>query len=198
MNKRCVYVAAVLICAALPAAAEESTPRPVKPAMPAVVPAGYAIGPDDVLDVTFWGEKDLAAEVVVRPDGNIALPLIGDVAAAGLTPAELTARIRDAAADLLELPMPTVIVKQINSRKVSITGEVAKPGRYPLVGSMTVLELIALAGGFTDFADQKNIGVVRTTGGIQASITVNYKKLARMQDLHENIALLPGDIIVVR
>ena len=198
MNRLSVCVAVALVCAALPAAAEEGSRRPGAAAPTAATPAGYAIGPDDVLEVTYWGEKDLAAEVVVRPDGNIALPLIGDVTAAGLTPAELTARIRTAAADLLEIPIPTVIVKQINSRKVTITGEVAKPGRYPLPGSMTVLELIATAGGFTDFADQKNIGVVRKVGGVQTSIKVNYKKLARMQDLHENVALLPGDIVVVR
>lgn len=158
----------------------------------------YVIGPDDVLDVTYWREKDMSAEVVVRPDGFIALPLVGDVRAAGLTPAELTARIRELASNLLEFPMPTVTVKQINSRRVSITGEVVKPGRYPLDAAMTVLDLIALSGGLTEFADQKNIGIVRTAGGTRVSFTFNYKNASRLKGLHQNITLLPGDIVIVR
>ena len=190
------FIAAMAIALlSTPAAAED---RPKSAAVSDAPAAGYVIGPDDLLEVSYWQQKELAAEVVVRPDGKIALPLIGELAAAGLTPAELTARIKDAAADLLELPLPTVVVKQINSRKVFITGEVAKPGRYPLAGPMTVLELIAMAGGFTEFADQKHIGVVRTVGGVQTAMKVNYKKLAKLQDLRENVALLPGDIVVVR
>lgn len=163
-------------------------------------PAGgtsYVIGLDDVLEISYWREKELSAEVVVRPDGRIALPLVGEVDAAGLTPAQLTERIRALAQDLLEAPELTVTVKQINSRNVVITGEVAKPGRYALAAPTTVVELIAMAGGLSEFADRKRIGVLRKVNGVQTSFKVDYRRIAKLQDLEQNVVLQPGDIVVV-
>lgn len=163
-------------------------------------PAGgtaYLIGLDDVLEIAYWREKELSAEVVVRPDGRIALPLVGEVEAAGLSPAQLTERIKALAHDLLEAPELTVSVKQINSRKVVITGEVARPGRYSLAGPTTVLELIAMAGGLSEFADQKRVGVLRTVNGMPTSFKVDYRRISKLQNLEQNITLQPGDIVVV-
>jgi polysaccharide export outer membrane protein len=158
----------------------------------------FVIGPSDVLEVSYWKDKDHSAEVTVRPDGFISLPLINDVQASGLTPAMLAEQIRLKAAEFLQSPTVTVFVKQINSRKVFITGEVDKPGAYTLTGPITVLQLIAMAGGLSDFADREHITVVRATTGGAQHVVVNYKKLARLQDLSQNIVLLPGDTVVVR
>ena len=116
-----------------------------------VAPSGYVIGPDDVLTVIVWREKEMSGEAVVRPDGKISLPLINDIQAMGLTPDQLRATVTDAAKRFVEEPTVTVVVKQINSRKVFITGQVGKPGAYPLNGSTTVLQLIAMAGGVAEY-----------------------------------------------
>jgi polysaccharide export outer membrane protein len=165
------------------------------------LPADYVIGPTDVLIVYYWREKDMSAEVAVRPDGKITLPLLNDVQASGLTPEALRVRIAEAAARFVESPVVSVSVKAINSRKVYITGMVAKPGEYPLVGPTTVLQLIAIAGGLQEFANEENISVLRPsekdTRGQPRSYRVNYKDLTRRRNLAQNIELKPGDTIVV-
>ena len=183
--------------AAPPAPATNSAPKP--PALPAgvVPPAGYVIGPDDVLSIVFWKEKDISADVTVRPDGVISLSLINEVPAAGLTPEQLRVSITERAAQFVTDPTVTVIVKQINSRKVFITGQVPKPGPYPLGGPTTVLQMIATAGGVAEYADSENIRVMRTENGKPAAIRVNYKDISRGKNLQQNIELKPGDTIVV-
>jgi polysaccharide biosynthesis/export protein len=167
---------------------------PVKPA----TPSGYVIGVDDVLSILFWREKDLSApEITVRPDGKVTLPLLNDVQAAGLTPEQLRDAVLDAARKYVEDPNPTVIVKEIKSRKVFITGQVEKPGPYPLNGSVTVLQLIATAGGLRDFADGKNISVIRVREGKQSVFEFNYQELLKKRYLTQNIELAPGDTVVV-
>ena len=111
-------------------------------------PADFVIGPNDVLTIVFWRDKDMSSDVQVRPDGKISLPLLNDVQAAGLTPEQLRVQITAAATRLVEDPTVSVVVKEINSRRVFITGQVAKPGTYALSGPTTVLQLIAMAGGF--------------------------------------------------
>lgn len=157
----------------------------------------YVIGPHDVLTVLFWRDKDMSTDVVVRPDGNITLPLLNDVRAAGLTPDELRARIFIEAQRYIEDPSPTVVVKEINSRKVFITGQVEKPGSYPLSVSMTVIQLIAMAGGLKEFADGKNILVMRTENGAQTAFNFDYQQLLKRKNLRQNIELKPGDTVVV-
>ena len=119
------------------------------PALPAgaAVPAGYVIGPEDVLSIVFWRDKEMSADVVVRPDGKISLPLLNDVMAAGYAPEELRAQLVKAASKFLEDPNATVVVKEIHSRKVFVTGQVGKSGTYPLIGEMNVLQMIAHVGG---------------------------------------------------
>lgn len=169
------------------------------PAVPAgtTVPSDYVIGADDVLTVIFWREKDLSGDVAVRPDGRISIPLLNDVQAAGLTPEQLRARLTEAANELLEEPTVTVVVKQINSRKVFITGQVAKPGPYPLNGPTNVVQLIAMAGGVLEYADDKNISIMRTEKGRQISLRFNYDQVKKRRNLQQNIQLRPGDTIIV-
>ena len=167
---------------------------PVRPA----TPSGYVIGVDDVLSILFWRDKDLSApEITVRPDGKVTLPLLNDVQAAGLTPEQLRDTVLDAARKYVEDPNPTVIVKEIKSRKVFITGQVEKPGPYPLNGTVTVLQLIATAGGLRDFADGKNISVIRVRDGKQSVLEFNYQELLKKRYLSQNIELAPGDTVVV-
>ena len=125
-----------------------------------------------MLSIVFWRDKDMSADVVVRPDGKISLPLLNDVQAAGLTPDQLRDQLTKAAAKFVEEPNATVVVKEIHSRKVFITGNVAKAGTYPLTGDMTVLQLIAVAGGLLEYADSKNIVVMRTEDGRAAVVQV--------------------------
>lgn len=183
--------------------AQVQTAAPVPP-RPADTPADYVIGPDDVLVVLFWREKDLSAEVVVRPDGRITLPLLNDVHAAGLTPDQLRDKVNDLAKRFYEDPNATIVVKQINSRKVFITGQVNKPGAYALNDRMTVLQLIAMAGGLTEFAKSKDIVVMRNDSGGSIRPTgqpitfrFNYREVLDRRNLQQNIQLKPGDTVIV-
>ena len=205
-----VLTLAVAVCAhaqqpapvqALPAQA--SNGNGAKPPAGVDVPAGvatpadYLIGPEDVLAVVFWREKDMSTEVAVRPDGMISLPLINEVRAAGLTPDQLREELTKAAARYIEVPSVSVVVKAINSRKVFITGNVNKQGPYTLTAPATVLQMISLAGGLLEFADEKNIRIVRTENGKQVSYRFNYKDVSKGKNLQQNIFLKPGDTIIV-
>jgi len=161
------------------------------------VPPDYVIGPDDVLDVIFWRDKDMSSQVTVRPDGRVTLPLLNDVQAAGLSPEQLRSYVMTAAAKYVEDPNVTVFVKAINSRKVFVTGMVARPGPYPLIGTTTVMQALALAGGIQEFADSKNIIVMRTENGRPVAYRFNYKEVVKRKNLKQNIELKPGDTIVV-
>ncbi len=169
------------------------------PALPAGVsqPPGYLIGPEDTLAVVYWREKDLSADVVVRPDGMISLPLLNDINAAGLTPEQLRVAITQGAAKFVAEPTVSVVVKGINSRKVFITGQVGKPGPYPLGGATTVLQLIATAGGVAEYADKKKIIVLRNEGGKQSTFSFNYEEVMKRKNLGQNIELRPGDTVIV-
>lgn len=172
-------------------------PAEVKRPAGAAPPADYVIGPDDVLTVLFWRDKDMSGDVAVRPDGKITLPLINELHAAGLTPDQLRVRVTEAALKFVEEPTVSVVVKTINSRKVFITGMVGKPGPYPLSGPTTVMQLIAMAGGLHEYADSKNISIVRVVNGRQTSLRFNYKEVSKRKKLHQNIELMPGDTIIV-
>jgi polysaccharide export outer membrane protein len=158
-------------------------------------PAGFIIGPEDVLSIVFWRDKEMSTQVTVRPDGKISLPLLDEVQAAGLTPAELRVHLVDHSKRFFGNPNVTVVVNQINSRKVFITGQVVKPGPYVITAPTTVLQLISMAGGLKDFADSKNIVIVRRDGSKTSSYAFNYRNIRR--DLRQNIELKPGDTVVV-
>jgi polysaccharide biosynthesis/export protein len=169
----------------------------VAPVQGTSVPADYLIGPDDVLQIVFWQEKDLSAEVVVRPDGKISLPLINEVQASGATPAQLRTAIMQAASRFVTDPSLTIFVKTINSRKVFVMGQVNKPGPYPLNDSMTILQMLATAGGLAEYAKGNRITVMRTEQGQTKSYKFNYRDVSEGKNLDQNIALKPGDTIVV-
>lgn len=204
--RRRALSAAVIGCLVISGAArlgaqDQQQPNGAAPndaaAAPVVLPPGYVIGTDDVLSILFWGEKEMSAEVTVRPDGKVSLPLLNDVHAAGLTPSNFRDVIADAARKYVADPNPTVIVKTINSRKVFITGQVEKPGPYPLNSSTTVLQLLAMAGGVKEFARSKNITVLRTEGAQQLVFRFNYQDVQFGKNLQQNIELKPGDTVVV-
>jgi polysaccharide export outer membrane protein len=160
-------------------------------------PADYVIGADDQLKIVFWRDDSLSGEVVVRPDGKISLTLLNDIQAAGLTPNQLREQLTQAAARYVTDPSVTVIVKGINSRKVYVTGQVNKPGPYLLNDNMTVLQMLAVAGGLQEWADADHILVMRTEGGQTKSYKFNYKDVRKGKSLQQNIPLKPGDTIVV-
>jgi polysaccharide export outer membrane protein len=183
--------------------ASPAAPRPGQPgaatAKPqeAVRPIDYVIGSEDVLGVVFWREPEMSGDVTVRPDGRITIPVIGEVQAAGKTPEQLQAEIVAAASKYISAPNAVVVVRTINSRKVFVTGRVTTPGTYPLTGALTVMQAIALAGGLTEFANPKNITILRTEAGQSRTFTFNYQDVARGRSLEQNIQLRPGDTVVV-
>ena len=164
---------------------------------PPVVPADYIIGPEDQLSIVFWREKDLSADVVVRPDGMVSLPLLQDIMASGFTPEQLRTRLVAAAAKYTEDPNATVVVKAINSRKVFIMGSIGRPGSYPLINPMNVLQLLALAGGLAEYADGEKIQIVRQEADGARYLKFNYKEVVRQKNVSQNVQLKPGDTIVV-
>ena len=176
-----------------------AAPAAVAPAAPVAVPTppDYLIGPDDLLAIVFWRDKDMSSEVAVRPDGKISLPLLNDVQAAGLTPPQLRDRLTELSQKYLEDPNVTIVVRQINSRKVFITGQVNRAGTYPLSGPTTVLQLIAMAGGIAEYAHGKKIVVMRTESGRQVSFPFNYEDVVARRKLAQNIDLKPGDTVIV-
>ncbi len=159
--------------------------------------ADYVIGAGDVLSIVFWREPDLSGEVTVRPDGKITVPLLKDITAAGLTPADLEKGLQETAKRYIQDPNATVVVRQIHSRNVYITGNVARPGSYPLNTPTTVLQLIALSGGLLEYADAGGILVMRTEGGKPASFKFNYKDVSKGKALSQNVQLRPGDTVIV-
>lgn len=203
---RHVLAAALAFTLAVPGAALAQKPgqKPPAPATPAAVPGpvvatepGFTIGPEDVLGVLVWREPDLTADVTVRPDGMVTLPLVRDIKASGLTPDQLADRIQTAVREYVTDASVTVVVRQMNSRKAFITGEVARPGAYPLTSTMTVMQLIAVAGGLNEFADGGKISIMRVEGGRTRALPFDYKNVASGRKAAQNIVLKPGDTVVV-
>jgi polysaccharide export outer membrane protein len=157
----------------------------------------YHIGPQDIVKIDVWKEMEITRTIPVRPDGKISLPLLNDVQASGLTAMQLAANIREGLMKFLTNPQVTVTVTEINSRRVYLTGEVAHNGAIPLLPNMTALQAIASGGGFTQFAKQKDIYILRVENGKQIKHPFNYKEVIKGKRPEDNILLQPGDIIVV-
>jgi polysaccharide export outer membrane protein len=157
----------------------------------------YVIGPEDVLYIHVWKEDALSRTIPVRMDGNISLPLIHEIKAAGLTPLQLGAAITERFKGFYENPTVSVIVMETNSFKVYVSGEVRTPGVYKLREETTILQIIPMAGGFTDWAKQRKILVIRKESGKEKRFTVDYKKVMKGDDLSSNVVLRPGDTIIV-
>jgi len=193
-------------CVALSASLRaQSAPQPpsvgasvAAPAAPVVLPKDYVIGAQDLLHIVFWSAKELTAEVLVRPDGKISLPILNDLPAAGMTPEQLAGEIAKAATKFVRDPNATVIVKQVNSRKVYVVGEVSKPGPILLGSEMNVLQAIGEAGGFLETAKKGDVAVVRTENGKERRYKFNYNEVVRGKNVEQNIRLMPGDTILVR
>ena len=163
------------------------------------LPSDYVIGVEDVLSVVFWRDKDLSAEVVVRPDGKISLPMLNDVMAAGLTPEALADVVAKAATKFVRDPGATVIVKEIRSRKVYVIGEVVQArARSSSASEMNVLQAIGEAGGFLEGANKGDVVIVRNEGGKERRFKFNYNDVVKGKNPAQNIRLLPGDTIIVR
>lgn len=164
----------------------------------AVSDPNYRIGPSDVLSIVVWHEPDFTSSVPVRPDGKIALPLIGDIQAAGLRPTEFADNLTTALKKFVSDPRVTVSVSAVNSRQVYLMGEVMKPGMVPMTAGMTVLQALASGGGFSQYADLKKIYVLRREkNGSQVRIPFNYKDVIKGRNGEQNIVLQPGDTVVV-
>jgi polysaccharide export outer membrane protein len=157
----------------------------------------YKIGPQDVLRIDVWKEDQLTRIVPVRPDGKVTLPLLNDVQAAGLTPMRLADVISDGLKKYINGPQVTVTITEINSRRIYVTGEVARAGAFPLLPNMTVLQALSSSGGFTQFARTKKIYVLRAGDGKQVKLPFNYREVVDGKKPEQNILLQPGDIIVV-
>ncbi len=158
----------------------------------------YVIGDDDVLAINVWKEPDITRALPVRSDGKISLPLIGEVQAAGNTPTKLEQEITSRLKNYIAEPDVTVIVQQVNSQKFSVLGQVNKPGSYLLANSATVLDAIAIAGGFRDFAKKKSIYVLRENNdGTRSRIAFNYNEIVKGDGRAQNVRLAPHDTVVV-
>lgn len=185
---------------AMPAGSTPVAPAGVgvpTPAAPVAPPADYVIGQDDILTVKVWQDDRMSADVVVRPDGMVTLALINDIRAAGLTPEQFRASVVAAAGKFVQGPTVDVVVKQINSRKIFLTGEVAKPGAYPLSSRMTVMQAIALAGGLTEYANKGRVTILRTEGDKTVVLRVHYGNILDGRNLQQNYDLKPGDVVTV-
>ena len=179
--------------------ATTASPSPDLPkSAPGVRPESYVIGAEDVIDVFVWKEPDMSKTVPVRPDGMISLPLVGEVKAAGYTPVQLQDVLADSMKKYVSEPQVTVVVEKVASLNFNIVGQVNHPGYFPLTRRMTVLDAIALAGGFRDFAKTKKIYVLRTAAnGSQERLPFNYKQVIKGENPQQNIELQPKDTIVV-
>jgi polysaccharide export outer membrane protein len=168
----------------------------------AAPPTEFLIGPEDVLIVTVWRNQELSKEVIVRPDGKISLPLLGDIMAAGLTAQALSKHVADGLAEFMSSPTVTVQVKEINSYHVFAVGEVGRPGKIVLKSFTSVIQAISYAGGFTLFASRNNVHVLRNVKNGQGEtkqvmIPVPYQDIVQGKNLEANIILKAGDVIVV-
>jgi polysaccharide export outer membrane protein len=209
MLKKFQAVAILALACAMPAltqdtGAQKPSSQTAVPAMPAdtqtkaaTTDSNYIIGAQDVLDISVWKEPEVSRVVPVRPDGKISLPLLNDVQAAGLNPGQLAAQITESLKKFVTNPQVTVIVTTINSQRVYILGEVSRPGAFPLLPNMTVLQALSSAGGFTQFAREKNIYVLRSEDGKQVKHPFNYKEVIKGTNSDQNIVLKAGDTIVV-
>jgi len=162
-------------------------------AAPLVDPKAYLIGAEDVISIHVWHEPENSGQFVVRPDGKVSVPLVGEIQAAGLTPERLSLNITESLRKIMVHPDVTVGVERVNSKKYYIQGEVNKPGSYPLMIDTTVLEALVNAGGFRDFANSKKIVILRGSERLK----FNYREVTHGKKMEQNILVRPGDQIIV-
>ena len=186
----------VVVAVALAGRGSAQQPSPA----PSSCPADYTIGPEDVLDIAVWNNEEITTRTVpVRPDGKISLPLLNDVQAAGFTPMQLRASLTRTLAGYIPVPTVSVIVREIHSFKVTVIGEVKTPGRYELKSRATVLDVLAMAGGPSEYAARDRIVVLRENGSATEQIPFSFEKITdkRRSKSTVNFCLQPGDIVLV-
>lgn len=212
-GKAWLIVGLVMVCATSAAwaqtsqalsASPSSTANDTDPATTTRLAAGaktddsFVIGADDVLAINVWKEPDISRAIPVRSDGKISLPLVGEVQASGQTPRQLEQQIATKLQNYISEPEVTVIVQEIKSQRFNVLGQVARPGSYLLANSTTVLDAIALAGGFRDFAKQKSIYVLRqNSDGTQSRLPFNYKDVIKGKSSDQNVRLKPKDTVFI-
>ncbi len=157
----------------------------------------YVIQPNDILEIFVWKEPELTRKVLVRPDGRISFPLVQDLQAAGISPGELKDKIEEKLKEFLSAPNVTVIVDAIQSYRIFVIGKVQTPGAMSIEKPITVLQSLALAGGFQDYADESGITIIRNTGTLSFIFRFNYKDVVQGRRSEQNIFLRAGDVVVV-
>jgi polysaccharide biosynthesis/export protein len=206
--KRGAYIFLLIVLVALatarisraqaPAADNAQSQSASAPAAAKLHDANYSIGIDDVLAINVWKEQELTRSVPVRSDGKISLPLVGELQAAGRTPAQLEQDVAEKLRNFITDPQVTVMVQQSNSQKINVLGQVVKPGAYPFTTASTVVDALASAGGLRDFAKKKGIIILRARpGGGQDRISFNYSDYLKGKNSTQNVKLEPGDTVVV-
>jgi polysaccharide export outer membrane protein len=175
----------------------ESKPAPVSSQVPEVDLSSYRVGAEDVLEISVWREEALKKELLVRPDGGVSYPLIGEVQVAGKTVLEIREEIAKRLERFIPDPAVSVAILKVGSQRVYVIGKVNKPGEYPLGRYVDVLQALSMAGGLTPFADSNDIRVMRREGGRQVVLPFEYGRVVRGQKLEQNIQLRGGDVVVV-
>jgi len=178
-------------------AAEKTGASPKETKIKIVVDPSYTIGPEDVLEIQVWKEPDFSRQVLVRPDGKITLPLVGDILASGMNTMSLNALLTEKLEDFVSNPEVTVIVVESHSKNFYIIGKINRPGTYPLSPNMTVLQALSVAGGLAEWADKNSIRIIRRLSGKEEIIKFDYKKVISGKKLEQNILLKPNDTIIV-
>ena len=192
----------LILALIMPVAASQQAPPQQQPQPPAVE-AGepYVIGPEDVVEIAVWSNTDLSRTVPVRPDGKISLPLLHDVPAAGLTPMQLRETLTTSLARFVAEPVVSVIVREVHSVKVTVIGEVKAPGRYEVRSRTTVLDVLAMAGGLSQYAARGRITILRRDGDTVRQLPFDFEKVTTRTGPsgagQPNFCIRPGDIIVV-
>jgi polysaccharide export outer membrane protein len=183
-------LASALVAALLAGgAAAQSESTTVEPA--------FRIGPEDILEISVWKEEGLKKDVLVRPDGGLSFPLVGDLKAAGKTVEEVRAELARRLEKYIPDPVVSVLLQRVVSNKIYVIGRVAKPGDFPAGRYVDVLQALSMAGGLTTFADEKDIRVLRREGGTQKAFGFDFKAVSRGEKLEQNIRLQGGDVVVV-
>ena len=180
-------------------ASSTTAARPVAPPKAAATTPDYRLAAGDKLRIEVYKDTQLSQSLQVRPDGKVTLPLVGDIAAAGRTSVELRDAISGALEEYIAKPVVTVIVTETTPQVVYVTGEVNKPGALPLpAGQMSIIQAIAMAGGFTDFANKKDVRILRKGSTGMQTLRFNYKEALDDDNRREPLALLPGDTVIVK
>jgi len=178
-------------------AADKTNASPKETKKEIVTDPSYIIGPLDVLEIQVWKEPDFSRQVLVRPDGKITLPLVGDIPASGMNTMGLKVLLSEKLEDFVSKPEVTVIVLESHSKNFYIIGKITRPGTYPLNPDMTVLQAISVAGGLAEWADKDSIRIIRRSEGKEEILPFDYDKVISGKKLEQNILLKPNDTIIV-